>query len=264
MTPKSARFSIFNRVSHEFLRAFNELVKDGCTKPELVNRLRELIKLTTKSLSKRCLLLLAAAISVSQMTDGTTIHIKSTFFELEISKIYLLAASAYLISTICIQLIYIFHYVVLENRISGNIPDGTRFGSLKKVFSGNAPDEYNAPDLLLPFRNGSLVTTEKFGTLSAIIVFALLFLMLGLPMVISLFIIVTETFLVFAASLSWSLEWALSISTICVLYCSSCYAIIYFTPMKIEKDLRYIRWNFLAPIANRSNPRHPQAQHWLK
>lgn len=258
MTNRKKKFSLFNRVHHEFLRAFSELLQEGKESDDLLSRLQMVQKQQIKQLSKFTVLFLVTSILVTQTAIGDTIKINSSLAQISLPKIYVVPIAAYYWWMTTISFLATVQYVFVEAAISNNVTKNTRFHAIKHHLTSLAEH-----DLSSPIRNGSLVKSSSSDHFVLLVTYIAPFLLALLPIIIALVGITVETFVLFSESSTLSIEWALAATVIGVIFFSSSYLIMYFTPMVVRKNATFIRWNFLFPLSNKAGEGHPRGSLWL-
>ena len=252
-------FSLFARILHEGKVAIRHLFREGKKCSEITSRLQELTRSSTKEVGKYSVIILVIAITLKHFPEDSVVFWNTPYASVSLPKLYLISAGIIAVYMLLYYLLPTLIYICLSSHLHSRSKSTTRFSNFKNKILG---DDY--ADVYSPIRTTQLLTfnhTDKF-VLTALYV---------LPLALSLFPILAATSVIYFELFKLlenggfdRLDAVIAYSAF-VIGCSSLmYAIIFFVPFRVRKDLQQIRWGFLYPINANSLGLHPSLDHWLQ
>lgn len=259
MTPKGIRVSIYQQICHEMNTAAKRRLRSGSTVDQVEIEIQKLSNEGTKELTKHAIAFVILAVLVSNLSDGSLLTIKTSFVEISIPKIYCAFVASLLWFSILHGALLQFQYLTLKAIVRNADSNWKQFSDVETVLSGN-----NLADLTGPFRNDhffGLSTPFRFLS-GATFLLALALALVPILGAYAQIVSVSARELISPSGIY--LARPITVASLALLILPIFYIILFFTPVRIQKNKRTIRWRFLISIFRDRSRRHPQVVRWLQ
>lgn len=256
MYGKGIKVSLFQLFLHEIYSEARKRTVNGVEPLAARTHLTEAIEAQQKPLASGATLTVVAALLINGLTEGTNISIRTALGSIDFPAIYVAFFGSigwFVLISSCLQITAL---MAAQSRLDTS-----------KIFFAGRPSAYSVLtggknyDFLSPIRVGNFFSIRG-GTVFGYLLY-IPFALLAFPIIGGIATILKFLLRAISSGDNVFLGFGFEAAALCLIILPTLYAFAFFVPLKVNKEVSFIRWSFLYRVT-RTTSLHHNSPRWLQ